>query len=76
MLAINEDRVLSDLRALAEFLPSIDGRSHDVSENTSEADIRRGFRVFAAAVSKTLERLARGGGSRAPLSRREKEPAS
>ena len=24
------------------FVPSIDGRSHDVSENTSEADIRRG----------------------------------
>ena len=58
------------------FVPSIDGRSHDISENTSEADIRRGFRVFAAAVSKALERLARSGGPRAPLSRREKEPAS
>jgi beta-ureidopropionase / N-carbamoyl-L-amino-acid hydrolase len=58
------------------FVPSIDGRSHDVSENTSEADIRRGFRVFAAAVSKTLERLARSGGALTPVSRREKEPAS
>jgi hypothetical protein len=58
------------------FVPSIDGRSHDVSENTSEADIRRGFRVFAAAVSKTFERLARSGGALTPASRREKEPAS
>ncbi len=41
------------------FVPSIDGRSHDTSENTAEADIRRGFRVFAAAAAKTLERLAR-----------------
>ena len=40
------------------FVPSIDGRSHDISENTSEADIRRGFRVFAAAVSKALEHVA------------------
>jgi N-carbamoyl-L-amino-acid hydrolase len=39
------------------FVPSIDGRSHDISENTSEADIRRGLRVFAAAVSRTLARL-------------------
>jgi beta-ureidopropionase / N-carbamoyl-L-amino-acid hydrolase len=58
------------------FVPSIDGRSHDISENTSETDIRRGFRVFAAAVSKTLERLARTTGSHTPLSRRQKEPAS
>ena len=39
------------------FVPSIDGRSHDVSENTSEADIRRGLRVFAGAVSRALARL-------------------
>jgi N-carbamoyl-L-amino-acid hydrolase len=57
------------------FVPSIDGRSHDISENTSEDDIRRGFRVFATAVSKTLERLARSG-SRTLHSRRQKEPAS
>ena len=34
------------------FVPSIDGRSHDITENTDEADIRRGLRVFAAAAGK------------------------
>jgi len=66
----------SRIPAAMMFVPSIDGRSHDISENTSEADIRRGFRVFAASVSKTLERLARTPGPHAPLARREKEPAS
>lgn len=33
------------------FIPSIGGRSHDVSENTSEADIVRGCEVLAAAVA-------------------------
>jgi N-carbamoyl-L-amino-acid hydrolase len=36
------------------FVPSIGGRSHDISENTSEADIRRGLRIFAAATEKIL----------------------
>jgi N-carbamoyl-L-amino-acid hydrolase len=58
------------------FVPSIDGRSHDVSENTSEADIRRGLRVFAAAVSRTLARLNDAAASQAPPSLWEKEPAS
>jgi len=58
------------------FVPSIDGRSHDVSENTSEADIRRGLRVFAAAVSRTLARLNGATASQAPPSLREKERAS
>ena len=58
------------------FVPSIDGRSHDVSENTSEADIRRGLRVFAAAVSRTLARLNDAAASQAPPSLREKERAS
>ena len=36
------------------FVPSIGGRSHDISEDTSEADIRRGLRVFAAATEKVI----------------------
>jgi N-carbamoyl-L-amino-acid hydrolase len=39
------------------FVPSIGGRSHDILENTDEADIRRGLRVLAAAVEATLEAL-------------------
>jgi beta-ureidopropionase / N-carbamoyl-L-amino-acid hydrolase len=58
------------------FVPSIDGRSHDVSENTSEADIRRGLRVFTAAVSRTLARLNDVAASQSPPSYREKERAS
>jgi beta-ureidopropionase / N-carbamoyl-L-amino-acid hydrolase len=57
------------------FVPSIDGRSHDVSENTSEADIRRGLRVFAGAVSRTLARLGEAV-AQAPHSLRRKEPAA
>lgn len=37
------------------FIPSIGGRSHDIAENTSEADIILGCRVLAGAV----ERMAR-----------------
>jgi N-carbamoyl-L-amino-acid hydrolase len=37
------------------FVPSIGGRSHDISENTSEEDIRRGLRVFAAATEKVIQ---------------------
>ncbi len=40
------------------FVPSIDGRSHDIAEDTGEADIRRGFRVFATAAQKAIDRLA------------------
>lgn len=40
------------------FVPSIDGRSHDVAEDTSEADIRRGFRVFAMTAGNLIETLA------------------
>jgi N-carbamoyl-L-amino-acid hydrolase len=58
------------------FVPSIDGRSHDVSENTDEADIRRGFRVFAAAAAKTLEKLSPPDGSPAAVRRTEEERAS
>ena len=36
------------------FVPSIDGRSHDVAEDTAEEDIRRGLRVYAAGEFKTL----------------------
>ena len=32
------------------FVPSIDGRSHDISENTSEEDIALGVEVLAGAV--------------------------
>ena len=56
------------------FVPSIEGRSHDLSENTSEADIRRGLRVFAAGLEKTLDRLASG--SRSGLPRRNREAGS
>ncbi len=58
------------------FVPSIDGRSHDISENTSDADIRRGIRVFATAAAKTLERLAHAGRSRATPWGTERERAS
>jgi beta-ureidopropionase / N-carbamoyl-L-amino-acid hydrolase len=30
------------------FVPSIGGRSHDVAEDTDEADIRLGAKVYAA----------------------------
>ncbi len=39
------------------FVPSIGGRSHDISENTSDDDIRRGLRVFAEATAKILATL-------------------
>ncbi len=39
------------------FVPSIGGRSHDVSEDTDEADIRRGLRVYARAAHSMLEAL-------------------
>jgi len=58
------------------FVPSIDGRSHDVSENTSEADIRRGLRVFAGAISRALGRLNDADALQAPHSLRKKEPAA
>jgi N-carbamoyl-L-amino-acid hydrolase len=34
------------------FVPSIGGRSHDISENTSDSDIVLGCKVFAEAVSR------------------------
>ena len=43
------------------FVPSIGGRSHDISEDTDEADIRLGLRVFAAAVESTIEALGPAG---------------
>jgi N-carbamoyl-L-amino-acid hydrolase len=36
------------------FVPSIGGRSHDITENTSDADIVAGCRVLAVAVGKIL----------------------
>ena len=38
------------------FIPSIGGLSHDTEENTSEEDIRRGAEVFAAAISKLIDK--------------------
>jgi N-carbamoyl-L-amino-acid hydrolase len=58
------------------FVPSIDGRSHDITENTDDADIRRGFRVFAAAAGKVIERLASKNGPPASKPGRERERAS
>jgi N-carbamoyl-L-amino-acid hydrolase len=41
------------------FVPSIGGRSHDVAEDTAEADIVLGAQVMADAVRAFLEREAR-----------------
>jgi beta-ureidopropionase / N-carbamoyl-L-amino-acid hydrolase len=43
------------------FVPSLGGRSHHVSEDTDEADIRRGLRVYARAAQSILEALAPNG---------------
>ena len=43
------------------FVPSIDGRSHDVDEDTAEEDIRRGLRVFARAAHAMIESLGPDG---------------
>jgi N-carbamoyl-L-amino-acid hydrolase len=37
------------------FVPSIGGRSHDPAEDTSEADIRRGARVYCETVRRLLD---------------------
>lgn len=50
-----------EIPAAMLFVPSIGGRSHDITENTDEADIRRGLRVLAAAVEATLEALGPDG---------------
>jgi beta-ureidopropionase / N-carbamoyl-L-amino-acid hydrolase len=39
------------------FVPSIGGRSHDIAEDTSEADIALGCEVLAAAVAKLRQQL-------------------
>ncbi len=41
------------------FVPSIGGRSHDPAEDTSEADLERGYRVFLAWAFRVLDRLER-----------------
>jgi N-carbamoyl-L-amino-acid hydrolase len=58
------------------FVPSIDGRSHDISENTSEADIRRGLRVFAGGVSRALARLNDAAARQPSHALRKKETAA
>jgi N-carbamoyl-L-amino-acid hydrolase len=47
------------------FVPSIGGRSHDIAEDTTEADITFGCEVLAAAVAKLRHRFetARASGS-------------
>lgn len=40
------------VRSAMLFIPSIGGRSHDIAEDTSEADIVLGCRVLASAVEK------------------------
>jgi beta-ureidopropionase / N-carbamoyl-L-amino-acid hydrolase len=57
------------------FVPSIDGRSHDISEDTREDDIRRGLRVFAVAAEKILDDLKQTGRRAAAVSSGEKERA-
>ena len=39
------------------FVPSLGGRSHHISEDTDERDIRRGLRVYARAAQSVLEAL-------------------
>ena len=43
------------------FVPSLGGRSHHISEDTDEADIRRGLRVYARAVENLIEALGSDG---------------
>lgn len=43
------------------FVPSLGGRSHHISEDTDERDIRRGLRVYARAVQSILEALTPDG---------------
>jgi hypothetical protein len=38
------------------FIPSIGGRSHDITEDTHEADIRLGIDVLAGTVQTLAER--------------------
>jgi beta-ureidopropionase / N-carbamoyl-L-amino-acid hydrolase len=57
------------------FVPSIDGRSHDISEDTREDDIRRGLRVFAAATEKVLDDLKQTSRPAAAVSSGERERA-
>ncbi|MDB5598645.1 MAG: Amidase, hydantoinase/carbamoylase [Xanthobacteraceae bacterium] len=40
------------------FVPSIGGRSHDITENTSDADIVAGCRVLASAVGRVIATAA------------------
>jgi beta-ureidopropionase / N-carbamoyl-L-amino-acid hydrolase len=56
------------------FVPSIDGRSHDISEDTHEDDIRQGLRIFAGAAGRILEELTPTNG-RAAVSSGERERA-
>ena len=44
----------ADVPTAMLFVPSIDGRSHDPAENTSDADIRRGARVYCETVRRIL----------------------
>ena len=43
------------------FVPSLGGRSHHISEDTDEKDIRRGLRVYARAAQAILDSLAPDG---------------
>ncbi len=43
------------------FAPSLGGRSHHVSEDTDEADIRRALRVYARAADGILHALGPDG---------------
>ena len=52
----------SRLPAAMLFVPSIGGRSHDVAEDTDEADIVFGAQVMADAVRALLRREAQEGG--------------
>jgi len=58
------------------FVPSINGRSHDISEDTREDDIRRGLQVFAAAAERVLDDLQQTSQRAAAVSsaKRERSP--
>jgi N-carbamoyl-L-amino-acid hydrolase len=55
------------------FAPSLGGRSHHISEDTDEADIRRALRVYASAADAILQALGPDG--RGALSSQSKRQA-
>jgi N-carbamoyl-L-amino-acid hydrolase len=53
--------VARQIPAAMLFVPSLGGRSHHISEDTDEKDIRRGLRVYARAAQSILNTLTPDG---------------